>query len=875
MAFAARLGSLTDELIEVVASSTIQTDPNRLEVLRESSLRKLRQHNFLGTNHFEVYNALDGYEERFRVLNREGLANALRVRLDALAQCSNKWTPEILHLLLQLADQPVQKSHLGDLDLLNEPEEDLEPELKWKDIAKEDHWDQDRDLWRNVEFGGYSSDEGYIDQVSDASSQSEDTSPSSVEARYRKRPTDYKEEVDEYCSDLEDIRNSQSWRRAESPVQSSVPPSQKVTITEIQLIREILFMLGGLANNLFDGRGKPSYGVQLTQVSWQMLRSILLDASEAGQLLAVLREYVERKQQVALLQRFQDAIEKRLRLFDGVLAGVQARFTSNDQDTIASVLKLFDDLEPHIHPLKCLAGIVAQLNRVENPSPFHHLELLYDAAHVFQSEGDDEAYRFVGELFFECFEVYLRPIRRWMDHGELAANDETMFISSSPAKVRLSQIWADQFQLRRGPEGELFAPRFLQPAAAKIFTTGKSIVVLKLLGKYWATNQNQSESATRVNFDDTADFAPFSETFRDVFDQWMQSKHHAISATLKQELFHNSNFSTDLDVLQHLFLMCDGSRSDRFSDAVFNNIDILNASWHDRFNLTEIAREAFDGLVEPHRLNVSLSRHMSLPDVNDVRRTVRDGLPGIVISYQLPWLSRVVLSDDSLEHYQLVFTFLLQLRRASKTLIKHRLISDVLDDITADRAIFYGLRSKLLWFCNTFQSYLGTLVLGPLVASLQEEIRQAEDIDQMITAHAMFTKRMIDESCLGAKLEPIRQAILDIFDLAITIQDVHQREFGKAEEENHGSSRRSAMPSNRRYVQASEREDESFLLEQGWTAMMQDTEMDFRQALGKAQADFDRHLKFICGGLRGVARASGSQAASKWDILAEMLEVAS
>ncbi|KAI3323176.1 Spc98 family-domain-containing protein [Xylariaceae sp. AK1471] len=875
MAFAAKLGSLTDELIEVITSATTQTDPGRFDVLRESSLRKLRHHNFLRTNQFEVYTALDGYEERFRVLNRDGIADALRGRLDALAQCSTKWTPDALHLLLELADQPVQKSSLTELEVLKESE-NPELKLKWSDISKEEGWNEDRDLWRNVDFGGHSSDDDFAGHESDASVPSEDTSPSSVEARYRKQPTDYLYRLQGELGN-DEIRKSQAWR-SRITTESPTIRSSKVTITELQAVREILFMLSGLENSLFDSQGKPSIDIQLRHASWQIFRSLLVSASDAGCRLSLLRQYVKRQQEVPLLQVFQGAIEKRLRSFDITVAGLQTHYASINQDTVVSVLKLLNDLNPHLHPLRCLADIIGQLEQSKHSRPFHFLELLFDSAHAFQLEGDEGAYHFTGQLFFECFEVYLQPIRRWMESGELVKNDKTFFISSSPVDVPWSQVWADQFKLKRTPQGTLFAPRFLQPAVSKIFTTGKSIVILKLLGKHWQAQEKASEPTTQVDMSATSHLVPFSEVFRNMFDQWMKSKHHAASATLKQTLFQTCNLWSDLNVLQHIFLMSDGSRSDQFANAIFNNIDILNVYWHDRFNLTEIAREAFDGLVEPHRLNVSASRDGSFSGVKDVRRTVREGLPSILITYRLPWLSQIVLSDKSLDHYQLVFTFLLQLRRARSVLIKHRLVSDGLAHATVEQEIFYGLRAKLLWFCNILQSYLSTLVLGPLISNFLEEIRQAEDVDQMLTSHSAFARRMLDETCLGGKLDPIRQAILDIFDLAIRLQDARQIESERVEEETQELSRLSVMSSPRktgpkRYVKTSEEEDETFLCEQDQSEMMQDTEKPFGQVLGEIRSDLDRHLKFICGGLRGVARASGSEAASKWDILAEMLEV--
>ncbi|KAI0503370.1 Spc97/Spc98 family protein [Xylaria bambusicola] len=873
MAFAARLSSLTDEVVELITSTTAEVDRRRFDAFRESSLRQLRQHSFLRTNHFEVYSALDGYEERFRILNRDQTADALRDRLDALARCSNKWAPDSLDLLLRLADQPVQKSNLLDLELLKEPEVHPEPALKWRDIAKEDGWKEDHELWRNVNFGGDSSDEEY-DHESDASAQSEDTSLSSGEARYRKQPTDYLERP-QVQFDIHEIRTSQAWRTDTSRTNPGAS-SHKIDITQIQCIREILFMLSGLENGLFDSQGQPSLGIQLSHSSWQIFRSLLVPMSDARRRLSLLRKYARQQQQIPLLQAFQAAIESRLRAFDSTIASMQAYYVSTNQDFVASVLKLLDDLNPHIRPLESLAETVERLEQARNSYPFHCLELLYDSAQELQLNGNDKVYRFIGQLFFECFAVYLRPIRCWMEEGELMNSDETFFICRSLGDVSRSQIWADQFKLKRTLEGSLFAPRFLQPAASKIFTTGKSIVILKLLGKCWPTQQRTLESAIQVDMSAISIMMPFSEAFEQMFEEWMQSKHHAASATLRQTLFQTYNLWSDLTILQHIYLMSDGSRSEHFANAVFNNIDILNVNWHDRFNLTEIAREAFDRLVEPHRLNVTALQNNSSLDVKSIRRTVREGLPCICITYRLPWLSRIVLSDESLEQYQRVFTLLLQLRRASYVLTRHRILSEGIVSTTVEQETFYSLRSKLLWFCNTLQSYLSTLVIGPLVVKLSGEMKKAEGIDQMLTLHSTFTKRIVDEACLGGKLDPIRQAILDIFDLAVRLRNAHQVEQEKGPKENE-LSRSLIMSSSekgsaKRYVQASEEEDDTFLIEQDTSGMMQGAEIPYGQVLGEIRSDLDRHIKFVCGGLRGVARASSSDAASKWDILAEMLE---
>ncbi|KAI1214994.1 Spc98 family-domain-containing protein [Annulohypoxylon truncatum] len=880
MAFAATLSTLTEELVEVITSTSSQSDPARFNVLKESSLRSIRYHNFLRTNQFEVEKKLDGFEEHFRVVNRDKVADALRERRDALARISKSWTPDILQLLLQLEDQPIKKTKLADLELLKEPEHDAKPALKWADIAKEDGWDQDRDIWETARFDEDSSNDEYYDGTSDISAGDELTSVSSAEAQHRKLPTDFLVDSQDEGG-LDQVRETQLWRNAMPPKDATGRP-QKIIMSEFQAVRETLFMLNGLDNTLFDAQGNPSLQFQLRYTSWEVYKALLGSLSEAGRQLYVLREFAKHPQHVPLLQVFQEAVQKRLQSFDTEISKLQRRYVDIQEDVVVSIARVLDDVKPHLQPLVCLSDIVHQLQRSKYPHPFHYLELLYDAAEIAQLEGNNVVYEFVASLFFECFQVYLRSIRLWMEAGELIEEDKTFFISSSSSQVPKSQVWADQFTLRRTSDGALYVPRFLQPAASKILITGKSVVVLKLLGKYQSTGVQTPEPSLEVTGNFTSiygTFAPFSEIFSDTFKKWMESKHHAASTTLQRTLFESCNLWSVLNSLRHVYLMSDGSRSDSFIFAIFNNLDLLNANWHDRFNLTSLAHEAFGVLSDAHQITVNVFAEGLKSDVIEIRRSVRAGLPFIKIIHRLSWPIRIILSDESLSHYQAAFTFLLQLRRATYVLHKYRFVSDSISGTaitSSDQSVYYGLRAKFLWFCNILHSYLNTLVLGPLTTQLQETLQQAEDVTAMISSHSAFTKRMIGEMCLGSKLDPIRQCILDMFDLTIRLQDARQLEAEREQEEVQELSRLSVMSSptkHRRYLKSDEEEDETFLFDQDKSSMMQDKEMSFTEVLGEIRADFDRHLKFISSGLRGVARASGDAAAGKWDTLAEMLEV--
>ncbi|KAK7749509.1 hypothetical protein SLS53_000084 [Cytospora paraplurivora] len=837
MAFLAELTALTDELVTVVTSTSPTSQPHRFNVYRDAALRSLRNRNYLRTNQFAVEEQLRGLVERFSVVGRDVLSNALDKRLGDLSAHSTKWTPEMLHLFLELSDRPVQKTKLDVVERNRPPGEDPGPRLRWEDIAREDGWTEDRGLWKSVDFADSSEDEFLQESQSQASAESEDTTMSSV-TQGQRTAKDLVLSPDHDTSALEDIKESQAWRYSAPPRDDSGRPL-KIPVTELQVLRDVLFMLNGLQSDLFAPDCTPVAKYQLSSVSWDTYRALINSFAEYGRTLLPLRKFCQTQQVVPLVQAFQGSVRQRLTDFDLQNASIQRRFVGITKDTVVSLIALQEELKPHLNPLAALGNVVRQLQEERYAHSFRCLELLYKATCIAQLSGDERTYTYLGTIFFDCFRVYIRPIRRWMEEGELTPGDKTFFVAESATSVPLYQIWSDRFKLRRFPEGHLHAPMFLQPALQKVFNTGKSVVVLKQLGRFQSVGDHSDTPTPEppLDFESVCGpvevaLAPFSELFSDAFDVWIQSKYYSTSSNLQAILFESCGLWTSLDGLHHIYLMSDGSIAEAFTSAVFANLDALNTTWTDRFTLTELAQEAWSPCVsiEPYRLSVSVDP-------------------------------------------------------------KH---------VHDEQSAYYGLRTRLLWFINVIQTYLTTLVLAPVIARMRSDLENAEDIDAMIDIHSSFTRRIAEEACLGRKLEPIRECILDMLDLAIKLEDARQlEEARKSEEMSRLSSRhhyhlgtpkkRSGADDDRTmglYVSPmeKEREEEDTILfgsdEDGEDKRGPATKTDpslqrqtYAAALLGIRAGFDRNLRFIAGGLRGVARASTDAAASKWDTLAEMLEM--
>ncbi|KAK7403232.1 hypothetical protein QQX98_011004 [Neonectria punicea] len=880
MAFAARLSALAGELVEAVTLISAQTNPHKFNAHRDAALRSLKSHPYLRTNQFDVENNLNGLEERFRVNLREELADALHERRVLLQQTPEKWHPEILFFLLELSDQPTYNSRLSDLDSLKkEPDDGIEDQLRWEDIAREDGWGQDAAIWKTIKYSD-SSDEDEYEEESGSETGASTTSSEAPAGRTADDLVIHPEDIPQFNL----IRKAQGWR-TEKPPKDSSGHARKVPVTEFHIAREVMFMLQGLDTTLFAADGSADPAFQMTHIAWDTHKALIGYFSEAGRRLSVLRKFVAQQHHVSHLQAFHDNVASRLHDFDKMVTSIQAPLIAPKSDVVVSLLRIKAGVAPGLEPLYALSRIVAQVQDVSNSGAFGYLESLFEEASLAQLAGKLAIYEFLARIFVECFNVYLRPIRLWMDEGKLLPGDKIFFVSESPTQVPLSKIWSGQYRLRRTASGKLHAPRFLQPAASKIFNTGKNIVVLKKLGHFGSASSKWSVKEPPLDYETICptgvDLVPFHDLFDAAFDRWIQSKYNTTSTTLRNALFENCGLWSALDAMEHLYFMSDGSATEFFSNNLFGKLDALIPSWHNRYGLTSTAQEAFASHVESTRLSVVVSPEGLRVPLLAARDSVRAAIPTVMVHYRLSWPVQMILSEDSISQYQSIFTLLLQIRRAAYMLQKQKILEGYWtdDDDWNERALYYSIRNKLLWFSTTLQTYLATLVLAPNSSKMRQELQNAHDVDAMIAIRAAFLKRVIDGACLGSRLKPIRECFLDLLDLAIKL-DQAQASDAKEKAELRELSLLSVMsspgplgtpkPKMQRYVHDSD--DDSDEEEKPSAAKLG---KPYVSVLREIKADCDKHLRFICEGLRSVARATSDAQSAKWDILAEMLQTGS
>ncbi|PMB68074.1 Gamma-tubulin complex component 5 [Beauveria bassiana] len=847
MAFAAEIEGLTGDLIKALSQSRATTDKSFLRT-RDAALRAFKTNKFLRTNHFEVEKSLCGLEEKFRVHNRDALANELKASLDLLSQLGFKWYPEALHLLLELSDQPTYNTKLENIPRIS-ADDNGGPKLRWEDIAQEDGWAQDSDIWDSINYSEGSGDEIFEDDPDEESDESSHFGGDAPSGRTVQDLIIHPQDNDA----LEAVIKQQKWKQ-EEPTQDLSGKVRKIGLSETQALREVLFMLHGLPTTLFDADGAPDPAFQIFNIAWQTQKSLLTAFSEAGGYINILRRFAAQVEKEPQLQALQDCVAKRVRVLDDHLVRIQERLASPTDQVVVSLIAAREDLTPVLEPLFRLSGVILKVQQNPTSDNFRYLELLFDESSMAQLTGNQELYEFLARIFLECFTVYLREIRSWVQEGKLLPSDEAFFIYNGEKDVPLGDIWQHRFKLRRTEDGQLLAPIFVHPAADKIYTTGKSIVILRLLGRLKVEDTLRSDQDQILTYESICppgfESAPFPDLFNLALGQWIDRTYTAVSSSLKTALFDDCAFEAALRALHSVYLMEDGAAASAFCERLFAKLDTKDATWQNRRVLTTSAQEAFAGTVDASRLSISVdaadAQHVS---ATEARNSVTAALPLVQVAYRPEWPVQMILDEPSAAHYQSVFTFSLQIKRAAHALHAAKLRDDLsfendaFDDGAQSeaRGLFYAARSSLVWFVNTLQTYLVTVVLVPQTARMQRELRAAADVDGMMAAHARCAKHMTDQLCLGAKLAPLRAALLEVLDLGLRL--AHARaENGVARMDQDGDDVMGGA-------------GDSYVI-----------------VLRQIRADFARLVRFICGALRSLARAVSDEYAVGWDVLADMLQ---
>ncbi|KAH8732099.1 Spc98 family-domain-containing protein [Phaeosphaeriaceae sp. PMI808] len=863
MAQNAKISALTDDLIHSILDFDPATNRQAYKHAKEIASRGLRGHQYARTNQFDVSSSFTGLGEKFRIKSRDDLADALQLRVQKLEGLTSRFKPDFLSLLLHLSDRPLENTRVDALKLLPSLSPPPSP-LTWKEILDDDPY-SDEDIWKDID---YAADSSADEQTSKRPGKTKPSPPTSLEEEDLHDP--------ETCivpgepNLIQELQDLQFWRR---PVDDR---GSKTEITELQAVRETLFMLAGLQTSLYqldkeqnNIRINPRY--VLSHAMTTTVDHLLSELVDIGKEIYRLRQWTKQSSTLPLIQTFEATVRSRLVSYDRSLASLQQQYLTPITLVAVSLLELHLNVCSISAPPLCLTKIVFDTEPNLLANPFGQLEALFDQITIAQMTLQTENFQYLACVFFECLSTYLKPIRTWMEVGELGLNDETFFVFQSDPGSDISSLWHDRYILRRDAQNELRSPSFLKPAVKKIFNTGKSIIFLKELGIHGTGTSNiesepRLDHATICGISEEVPLSPFPELFQAAFDNWMQSKYSQASTVLRQYLMDTGGLMRTLVILETLYLGKNGAIFEDFANSLFERMDAKRRGWNDRYVLTEITRGIFGTMMPLSEIEKISVRSLK---VKGSARSVT-GLATVSLDFALPWPLQNIIQRTSIATYQKVFTFLLQAYRVKYVLQRTRPTRTSRQrDPTAQ--LVYKLQHRLTWFIDVLRSYLTETAIFFTTQEMDSSMVKAEDIDEMAQVHLNNIVKLQDRALLSKDVNPIYKAIIEILDLGVTLsktissKDTEGVKSVTARAKS-SSQRSTPVPTAVDLLDSETGEDGE---EEGLPKVSKsDVEQDPKKSLRMIDEEFGRLLSFVTVGLRSVGRVG---AEPMWEQLGERL----
>jgi gamma-tubulin complex component 5 len=825
MAHAARVSALADNLVASLLA--IDKDDPIISQTRSAVAKGLRDNSHGRTNQFEVASRLEGLVEKFAVLDRDDLSDALQERLEELPT-KGKWLPEILALFLSLSDRPVEKTAADALAKLHAAEHPDE-QLTWEDIIADDPLDEPG-IWDDIERGYHSSgDETGFGQDEDSGSEPTTSTKASTVNEHDTEASAELLVTQPNVEALELVKHSRSAAELSDG-------DQVLHVSELAVVRDSISMLRGLPTDLYDmnastGSIKVRPDTAIMTASRRVINDALMQFAVLGNSLQQVRQWARSVQSLPYVRTCQAITERLLADFGSHLAILEERYVGKFVDTVVSIVQVLSETQTFARHLRSIASITAQMSP---DSPFALLDELFDCVCMAELTGDDEAFNILGLILFEGVQTYIRPVATWISNGIIANNLPDFFVEQSAGDCEPGDLWHSKYILRRLSGGSSYTPRFLQKVAEDIFAKGKAKMFLDHL--IHGSNVPEAMAYTLPGPDfaslrlevENNPLASFPELFDTTLQIWTQNISTDVAPRLKGLLLNQHGLLNLLSAMDSIYISANGALFQDFTDSLFGRIARSPSGWSNDFLLTELARETLGDARDVNSESLSIT-------TGDIPRSanITQALQTINTTYHIPWALQNITRETTPQTHAKAFNFLLQISYAYHGLQTQTIqLSDMhAAALTPTLSTALHIRQTLLVLTATFRAHITTSAYVTRT-QVHAAMLSATDIDGTVKAYAAYKQRLETTLLLSPNLRPIHEAVLSA--LALCEMFVPLWEAVTSTGDDDSSS-----------AQTHER------------------------ALRKMRKDLASSLSFITTGVRNVGRASGEVLL---EVLAEKLE---
>ena len=859
--------------IAELADTLISADSPQVRRRRAKDVfaRQVKSHSYARTNQFEIAEKLAGLEEKFQIFNRDELSDALRMRRDEADKQEIPWIPDVLDLLLRLSVDPVKYSHLEQLDEIEQRPEEA-PALTWADVEATDPIDRRDPIWKQQDYSDFSSDddediETDAPLIPNRGKRHSNLNPSSSNSKWLYT-------ADQTKSELLMSGNQRFWEVDKG----------KAAITELQAVRETLFMLQGLDTALFEhmeNRIISKKNHRFAHASQELLSEALNSLAAVGTDLYRIREWLSHKQSLRYMQALRDSIINLLQIFDRSLADMHSTLLRPRREVVVSITRLEEDIKPQAAPLLVVAKV---LQDHDGDGTVGILDALFNEIGLLQLSGNDIELANLSIVFLCTLRAYLQPIDAWLGSGAVDPHLDGFFVKSGVEDGNPSLLWSEWCMMDSDALMRQ-TPSFIQPYAEQIVTSGKTAMFLKHLGRQPRGHEAILAEATQQLLTGTdGDLLPFSERLHRVIQTEVTAYLQSTSKQLKSVLEHDCGLWATLQSLEHLYFGKLGPITEAIDAKIFGRIDACNESWNDRFLTSELFHDRFEGKSIDFDRVVVHAKHTSSRKMTTRRQSVKL-LGDLSLEYVLSWPLANIMPQSTMASYRRIALLLMQIRRARFALVRraHFFVHNGLLYLdSGERKFAQGLQHSLLLFTDVLYDHLTASVIEPAGSRLKRGLEDSLDVEAMITISKKYATEL-EEACLTQKkFAALHDAIVTILDLCLRFSDVvsmptsvagrRSSDFETSSFVSAASHRRRRKRRQQEDLSSDEADGEEVSEGEGYSSFVVLEDTTPSEEVHRIQQQFQRQHHFLVAALRGIFASGGkSEQGLSWELLADRL----
>lgn len=744
---------------------------------------------------------------------------------------------------MALSDRPAEKTDLNSIRLEQSDSEHV-PQLTWADILAEDPLTEEG-IWDDVVIASDHSEDEY-DPLSDDSAAEDHTvstqASSVADDDIAAIARSFIVENDDRVLASLDCAHRQTAQHGLSHSETAV-----AIASELHVVREALFMLRCLPTRLFvvekDSTVSPRTLLKTSSCEPSTFAPVMQVFANLGTQILRLRDWTRAPPAGSVLKRLEADVRSNLSSFDNALMKMELSFLDPDSDVVVSMLQVLGDVQGSAMLLVHLSKAISSVKSTDEP--WAVLDSLFDVACDLQLVDDTDAFTDISKVFFDCLEIFLRPVHLWVTQGKLQATEESFFIHTVDDNLSRGSLWHSRYKLLRADSGRVRAPSFMHRAAHQIFISGKSTMFLDSIRADTTPMDKcpplmKSLDADAIIATLQGSLLPFASVLETELQKWVGALQTHSMLELRQILHSQCGLQDMISVIRDVFLSLDGAHFHNFADELFHRMD-RHMPWTDRFIITDLAHATLGNskTVDTAKLSVRVMRRTSTADESV---SSLEALDRITLDYSMPWPLRNIIGD--LDVCRRAWALSLRIYRAEYVLMQQQKTLTDMRRVDGSNQIF-TLRQRLIWFTNVYRSHVAE-VHSVSLDGLRQTMAAATNVDEMVAAYKGFQTGLETRLLLAKNLRPIHQAVIDILDVVEEFARVCRRQ---------------------RVFEQSERVGEVEEEGEGPVSDSPDTQSTIRD-LPSLIRDFDTQLHFVMSGLNAASR-SGEPS---WQYLARKLQ---